>query len=88
MKIFFIKLISIVIAIIIIFNVIYNTMLADRMEKIDNFLIYLDKNNKNKFRDKIRNEIRKAIEKEDLFNEEDKILIKKFYLKLSEEFKK
>ena len=57
LKLFFIKLISITISIIIILNVIFNLLLAERFEKIDNILS-LDKS---KFRSELRNKIRNEI---------------------------
>ena len=59
LKIFFIKLASITISIIVIINVIYNLILADKLEKI-NSLFELDKS---KFRNDLRVKIRKEIHK-------------------------
>mgnify|MGYP001044076374 FL=1 len=42
LKIFFIKLISISIAIVILINLVFNLLLAERLEKIDKILL-LDK---------------------------------------------
>ena len=86
LKIFFIKLASITFAIIIIINVIYNLLLAERIEKIDNILS-LDKSKfRSELRNKIRNEIRNGLEKDNMINEEDKILIYKLYKKIQKEF--
>ena len=87
LKIFFIKLGSITFAIIIIINVVYNLIFAEKLEKINN-LFELDKSKfRNDLRMKIRKEIKNGLEKEYIFNEEDKILIYKLYKKIQKEFK-
>jgi len=79
LKIFFIKLISIVFGIIIVINVSYNLIIA---EKLENFS---SKKNINLVKDKIRKEIRGAINKEKILNEEDKVLLYNFYMKIKQE---
>lgn len=87
LKIFFIKLGSITFAIIIIINVVYNLIFAEKLEKI-NSLLELDKSKfRNDLRMKIRKEIKNGLEKEYIFNEEDKILVYKLYKKIQKEFK-
>jgi len=87
LKSFFIKLISITIAIILIINVVYNLFLADKMEAL-NKLISLDKSKfRSELRNKIRNEIRDGLKKEKILNKEDKILLYKLYIKIKNEFK-
>ena len=87
LKSFFIKLASITIAIILIINVVYNLFLADKMEAL-NKLISLDKSKfRSELRDKVRNEIRDGLEKENILNEEDKVLFYKLYIKIKNEFK-
>lgn len=87
LKFFFIKLGSITFAIIIIINVVYNLIFAEKLEKI-NSLLELDKSKfRNDLRIKIRKEIKNGLEKEYIFNEEDKILIYKLYKKIQKEFK-
>ena len=87
LKLFFIKLGSITLAIIIIINVIYNLIFAEKLEKI-NSLLELDKSKfRNDLRMKIRKEIKNGLEKEYILNEEDKILIYKLYKKIQKEFK-
>ena len=87
LKNFFIKLISVTLAIIVVLNVIYNLFLAERLENIDRILSLTDSENKTFLRDKIRNEIERSLKKEKILNEEDKILLYKFYIKVKEEFK-
>ena len=87
LKSFFIKLISITFAIILVINVVYNLFLADKMEAL-NKLISLDKSKfRTELRDKVRNEIRDGLEKENILNEEDKVLLYKLYIKIKNEFK-
>ena len=86
LKIFFIKLISILIAVVIAINLIFNLIFAERLEKIDKILLL----NKSAFREemrlKIRKELNKGLNEENSIAEEDKILLYKFYLKLRKEF--
>ena len=85
-KHFLYKLISISIAIVIVFNLLFNLIFAERLEKID-MLLSLDKNNiRSKFSNKIRNELKKGLEKDNIFYEDDKILIYKLYKKIVNEF--
>ena len=86
LKVFFIKLISILVAVVIAFNLIFNLIFAERLEKIDKILLL----NKREFREemklKIREELNKGLNKENSIAEEDKILLYKFYMKLRKEF--
>jgi len=82
LKIFFIKLISISIAILIIVNLIFNLLFAERLEKIDKILLLDKKQSRIEVQKKIREEIRKGLNKENLISEEDKVLLYKLYLKL------
>ena len=81
-KSFFIKLISIVFAIIIVLNVSYNLFIHDRLKKLDKILLM----SKDDFQGKIRKEINNAINKENLIPNKDKKLLLKFYQKLQSEF--
>ena len=86
LKTFFIKLLSITFSVIIIINVVFNLLIGDKVEKINNFLS-LDKSKfRNDVRNKIRNEIRNGLEKENILNQEDKILLYKLYKKIQKEF--
>ena len=86
LKIFFIKLISVSIAVLILINLIFNLFFAERLEKIDKILLL----NKNEFRNeikvKIREELNSGLNKDNLIYEEDKILLYKLYQKLKKEF--
>ena len=86
LKIFFIKLISISIAIVILINLVFNLFLAERLEKIDKILL-LDKNEfRHEIKEKIREELKSNLDKDNLIYEEDKILLYKLYQKLIKEF--
>tara|TARA_B110000116_G_C16418008_1_gene394914 strand:- start:247 stop:528 length:282 start_codon:yes stop_codon:yes gene_type:complete len=80
LKLFFIKLVAIVFAAIIVINVSYNLIIAERLRDLTN------KNNIEKVKNKIRSEIKSGLDKDAIFNKEDKILLKKFYLKVKKEF--
>ena len=86
LKKFFIKLVSISIAVIIIVNLIFNLIFAERLEKIDKILLLSQKQSRIEAQEKIREEIKKGLNKKNLISEEDKILLYKLYLKLKKEF--
>ena len=87
LKIFFIKLVSISIAIILIINFLFNMILSERLDKIDKILSVIDRHERVEIGNKIRNEIENTLNKENLIYEQDKILLFKLYLKIKEEFK-
>ena len=86
LKIFFIKLVAITFAFIIVINVFYNIFLADKLE-IFNKISNLDKDTAEILKDKIRSELRSGIEKDKILSDEDAVLIKKFMEKISSEIK-
>ena len=86
LKSFFIKLAAITLSIIIILNVTYNLIFADKLESFNKILKLNEKENIEFIKNKIRTEISSGLEKEKLLNEEDKILIYKFYKKIKKEF--
>ena len=77
-KSFFVKLVSISIAIVIVINLIFNLIFSERLEKMDK-IFSLDRN-------KIRSELSKGLNKENMIAEEDKIILYKLYLKIKREF--
>ena len=87
LKFFFIKLFSISIAIILIINFLFNMILSERLDKIDQILNLNDRDTRFEIRNQIRKEIEKSLSKENLISEQDKILLFKLYLKTKEEFK-
>ena len=66
LKVFFIKLLSITVAIIVIINVFYNIFLADKMDVI-NKISKMDKESAEVIKNKIRLEIKSGLEKDKLF---------------------
>ena len=86
LKNFFIKLISITIAAIIIINVVFNVLFAERLNKIDKILSIFDVQERTVLKDKIRNELEKGLDKETIINEEDKVILLKVYKKIKKEF--
>ena len=87
LKKFFIKLIAIIIAVIIIINTSYNLIFEDKLENINKLFSLNNKDNIEQIKNKIRLEIKSGLDKDKILNEEDKILLYKFYLKLKNEFK-
>ena len=73
-------MIAIVFAVIIVLNVSYNLIIAEKIESLKN------KENIQKIKNKIRSEIKSSLDKDKILNKEDKELLYKFYLKLKNEF--
>ena len=86
LKIFFIKLISISIAILIMINLIFNLFIAERLEKIDNVLLLNRSDARQNMKNKIINELNDGLKKDNLIYEEDKILLYKLFQKIKKEF--
>ena len=86
LKIFFIKLISISIAIIIVINLIFNLIFSERLEKIDKILLFNQDKFRHEIREKIRKELNDGLKKGHSIVEKDKILLYKIYQKLKKEF--
>tara|TARA_B100001123_G_C15155725_1_gene965398 strand:- start:690 stop:995 length:306 start_codon:yes stop_codon:yes gene_type:complete len=86
LKKFFIKLIAITFSIIIIINVTYNLIFAEKFETIDKLLSLSDKENVELIKNKIRSEIKKGLLKDKIISDEDKILFYDFYQKIKNEF--
>ena len=77
MKVFFYKTLFIAVVVFILFRVLIGSLVNDIETKIENFQ---SKENIELIKDKARDEMRNAIEKEDYINDEDALLIKKFIL--------
>ena len=86
LKRFFIKIIAITFSIIIIINITYNLIFAEKFENIDKILSLNNKQNIEEAKDKIRLEIKNGLAKDKILNEEDKILLYELYLKIRDEF--
>ena len=85
-KSFFIKLASIAVAIVIVINLVFNLIFAERLEKIDKILFLDNSKMRSEFKQKLRNEVSRGLNKENIIAEEDKKLLYKLYLKIKKEF--
>ena len=85
-KFFLIKLVSISIASVIVINLLYNLIFAEKLNKIDKILSLNESKIRNEMKEKIRNELSDGLNKENIIAEEDKILLYKIYLKIKKEF--
>ena len=83
LKSFFIKLAAITFAIIVIINVTYNLIFAEKLENINKLLSLNNKENIELIKDKIRLEMKKGLLNDKIMNEEDKVLLYKFYIKIN-----
>ena len=88
LKNFFIKLIAITFSIIVVINITYNLIFAEKFENIDKLLSLSDKESVELIKNKIRSEIKKGLLKDKIINDEDKILFYDFYQKVKNEFQK
>ena len=86
LKIFFIKLISTSIVIIIVINLIFNLIFTEKLEKLDKILSLDRSDVRQDMKNKIINELNDALKNDNLIYEEDKILLYKLYKKLEKEF--
>ena len=86
LKRFFIKLAAITFAIIVIINVTYNLIFAEKLENINKILSLNNKENIDLVKNKIRLEMNKGLLKDKIMNDEDRMLFYKFYLKIKNEF--
>lgn len=85
LKLFFIKLISISIAIIIIINVLFNLVISN-IGFFDKAMSLTELENRREQGQKIRDGLNDLLTKENIINEEDKVLLYKIYQKLKSEF--
>ena len=86
LKKFFIKLIAITFSIIVVINITYNLIFAEKFDNIGKLLSLSDKENVVLIKNKIRSEIKKGLLKDKIINDEDKILFYDFYQKVKKEF--
>ena len=63
LKRFFIKLLAITFSIIVIINVTYNLIFAEKFETIDKLLSFNNKENIEQMKDKVRSDIKKDLPK-------------------------
>lgn len=86
LKFFFVKLISISIAIVFLFDLTFDLYFAERLDKIDKILLLNNNEFQHEIKQKIRREIKRGLNKDNLISDEDKILLYKLYQKLEKEF--
>ena len=86
LKKFFIKLIAITFSIIVVINITYNLIFAEKFDNIGKLLSLSDKENVVLIKNKIRSEIKKGLLKDKIIDDEDKMLFYNFYQKVKEEF--
>ena len=86
LKIFFIKLIIVSVAFIIVINLLFNLIFAERLEKIDKILSLNKSLQRNEMKEKIIEELTDGLNKENMIAEDEKILLYKIYLKIKKEF--
>ena len=87
LKKFFIKLIAITFSIIVVINITYNLIFAEKLENINKLLTINNKENVEEIKKKIRIEIKNGLSKDKILHEEDKILLHQLYIKIRNEFK-
>ena len=85
-KSFLVKLVLISIATVIVINLTFNLIFAERLEKIDRILLLNESQSRNEIKEKLRNELADGLNKENMIAEKDKILLYKIYLKIKKEF--
>jgi len=85
LKTFFIKLISISLAIIVILNVLFNLTIPN-LKFIDTLTSFSELETRREHADQLRDSLRDLLKKDNLIKEEDKILLYKLYQKLKSEF--
>jgi hypothetical protein len=85
LKVFFIKLISITLSIIVIISFVYNTIFAEKIDSLLQVLELSKKENRALVVSKIRSELNKALSKEEILYKEDAILLQKLFYKIKKE---
>ena len=87
LKIFFIKLVSISLAIVFVINILFNLIVADKFKSIELLLSIDELQTRRELGNKIRDDIEQVLKKEHIIKKEDKLLIYKLYQKIKSEFK-
>ena len=87
LKIFFIKLVSISLAIVFVINILFNLIVADKFKSIGLLLSIDELETRRELGNKIRDDIEQVLKKEHIIKKEDKLLIYKLYQKIKSEFK-
>tara|TARA_B100001123_G_C15137983_1_gene958242 strand:- start:15 stop:314 length:300 start_codon:yes stop_codon:yes gene_type:complete len=87
LKTFFIKLLSISLAIVIVVNILFNLIISDKFEHLGVLLSLNELENRRDLGNNVREDLKNLLKKDELFKKEDKILIYKLYQKVKSEFK-
>ena len=87
LKIFFIKLISISLAIVFVINILFNLIVADKFKSVGLLLSIDELETRRELGNKIRDDIEQVLKKDHIIKKEDKLLIYKLYQKIKSEFK-
>ena len=87
LKIFFIKLVSISLAIVFVINILFNLIVADKFKSVGLLLSIDELETRRELGNKIRDDIEQILKKEHIIKKEDKLLIYKLYQKVKSEFK-
>tara|TARA_B100000745_G_scaffold238485_1_gene161299 strand:+ start:481 stop:789 length:309 start_codon:yes stop_codon:yes gene_type:complete len=87
LKIFFIKLISISLAIVFVINILFNLIVADKFKSVGLLLSIDELETRRELGNKIRDDIEQILKKEHIIKKEDKLLLYKLYQKVKSEFK-
>ena len=87
LKIFFIKLISISLAIVFVINILFNLIVADKFKSVGLLLSIDELETRRELGNKIRDDIEQVLKKEHIIKKEDKLLLYKLYQKIKSEFK-
>ena len=87
LKVFFIKLISITIALIISINVLFNLLISDKIKYLEPLFSLTELETRKYYRDKIREDLNELLKKDEIIKKEDKILLYNLYKKFESEFK-
>ena len=85
LKIFFIKLISISIDLIIVINVLFNLMISN-IKYMDVLVSLTELETRREYADNLRDDLNDLLKKDKILKEEDKILLYKLYKKIKTEF--
>tara|TARA_Y100000590_G_scaffold460902_1_gene621303 strand:+ start:268 stop:573 length:306 start_codon:yes stop_codon:yes gene_type:complete len=87
LKVFFIKLIAITVAVIITINILFNLIISDKIKYFDTLISLTELENRRDYADKLRDNLNSLLKKDEIINKEDKILLYKLYQKIKSEFK-
>ena len=86
LKLFFIKLISISLAVVFTINILFNLIVADKFKSIELLISISELETRRELGNEIRNDIEQLLKKEYLIEKEDRLLIYKLYQKIKSEF--